>query len=195
MISVGGMRMTLISFIATDKFISFMSDGRVNKVNTKESVCENYKKIIKVNNAILAVGGNHKVSEFLLDNVNKFNTRNARALAHSMFKELGNGKVKKEMNILIGGLDENRNIYYSGFSHNSTKLTDYYPMSGLVTRLATESGEVVELSNSGRLDQLIGNLQEVSLTQAKTIQEELNALVSVVDNTVGKKTFHEYVQK
>ncbi|WP_274307509.1 hypothetical protein [Solibacillus daqui] len=187
--------MTLISFIATDKFISFMSDGRVSEVETNNSVRENYRKVIKVNNAILAVGGNYNVSQILLVSINKFDTRNARALAHSMFKELGNGKVKNEMNILIGGLDEDGNIYYSGFSQDSTELTDYYPMNGLVTRLATESGESVEITNFDRLDQLIGDLQEVTLIQAKTIQEELNALVSIVDKTVGEKTFHEYIQK
>lgn len=173
-----------------------MSDGRVNKVDNNKIFDENYQKVIKVNNkAILAVGGNYKVSKVLLSRVNEFDTKNAKTLARSLFNGLGNGVVNNQMIIFVGGLDENENIYYTGFDQTSTNLDEYNPPNGSIYRFASESGEQMGMSNFDKLDQLINGLQQITLEEAKSIQEKLNTTVTEFDKTVGKKTFHEFIIK
>lgn len=189
--------MSLISFIATDKFISFMSDGRVTDTERNEILTEDYKKILKVNEQIIiGIGGNYKAAEILQDYVKTFNIHDAKNFAHSLFNELGNGKVHKEMHIFIGGLDDRNRIYYTGFSQGSTELIEINPVYGTNRYGCMESSVIKKVTNNDLLGKLMDqNRRILRVKDAKQIQEKLNAQVSMIDRSVGTKTFHEYIKK
>lgn len=188
--------MSLISIIATDKFISFMSDGRVFDLENNEIINESYKKIVKVNDKIIySIGGNYGVSQILAQEIGNFDTTNAKAFAHSLFDALGNDKVKKEMHILIGGLDDNNKIYYTGFSQYSTELIEFYPSYGLNRFICNETGINEGVIYYDIFEELMNqNRRFLRIKDAKLIQDKFNAQISMIDKTVNTKTFHEYIK-
>lgn len=193
--------MSLISFIATDKFISFMSDGRVFDSEKDEVLSENYKKITKVNDKIIfGIAGTFSASRVLNENLNLFDQQNAKSFADSMFSILIKDtveKVKVPMHVLIGGLDEQGKIYYTGFSQDSTELIEIIPKFGNIYHACNENSLSVEITNHKRLGNLIQQnvFQAMKLKGAKATQEKLNAQVSMVDRSVNTKTFHEYIKR
>lgn len=119
--------MSLISLIATKKFISFVSDGRVTHVE-KGILSEEYSKIHKINEkVIVGVAGNFEAAEILMKHIDYFDTENAEKLAHSLFAEMADGKVNKTMTVFIGGEDNENNIYYAGFTNESKELMEVRP--------------------------------------------------------------------
>ena len=198
----GGLEMSLISLIATENFISFMSDGRAIDTEKNEIDTENYKKITKVNDKIIiGIAGNKGTSQLLNEILHRYDQQNARSFANSMFNELiknANEKITVSMHILIGGLDEQGKIFYTGFSNDSTELIEINPTNGVISHGCNESSSDLEISNFSRFKQLIEkNKYQVSknIKGAKVIQEKLNAQVSMFDNSVNNKLFHEYIKR
>lgn len=125
--------MSLVSLVASSNLISFVSDGRESDAVNNIIVTENFKKIKKVNDKIIfSVTGNSGASKIINDNLDDFCHDNAKAFAHSMFDVLGNGVLKRTVMFLIGGFDENNNIYFTGFSEDSTSLDEIILENGAV---------------------------------------------------------------
>lgn len=188
--------MSLLSIIATNTFISFMSDGRVFDHGNDEIVDESFKKIFKVNNKIIyAVGGNYYVAKILEQEISNFDTTNAKRFAHSLFNTIGNGKVHKEMHIFIGGLDDNNKIYYTGFSQDSTELIEISPPERSNNFACNETGVNEGVIYHDMFDKLMNqNIRLLKVKDAKIIQEKFNAQISMIDKTVNTRTFHEYIK-
>lgn len=193
--------MSLISLIATDNFISFMSDGRVLDTENDIVMSENYKKITKVNEKIiLGIAGILGASQILNDNLHLYDQQNARSFANSMFNHLivnANEKILVSMHIFIGGLDERGNIYYSGFSQDSVELIEVVPKHGAINHGCCDSMSDIDVTNQTRLGQLMeqNKFQALKLKGAKAIQERLNAQVSMVDKSVNNKLYHEHIKR
>lgn len=187
--------MSLLSLIATNTFISFMSDGRVYDHENNEVIDESFKKIFKVNNKVIyAVGGNFNAAKVLEEHIHHFDGSNARSFAHSLFNELGNGKVHKELHIFIGGTDEKNQIYYSGFSQNSTALIEIQPKPLEIRFACNETGENQNINYFDLFDEIVNqNKNYINIEKAKMIQNQLNNRISTIDKTVNTKTFHEFI--
>lgn len=173
-----------------------MSDGRVYDHENDKVIDESFKKIFKVNNKVIyAVGGNYGVAKILEEEINNFDTTNAKRFAHSLFSVIGNGKVHKEMHIIIGGLDDNNKIYYTGFSQNSTELIEFNPPIGSNYFACNETGINEGVIYHDMFDKLMNqNIRLLKVKDAKIIQEKFDAQISMIDKTVNTKTYHEYIK-
>lgn len=189
--------MSLISVIATDKFISFMSDGRV--IENDEIINESYKKIFKVNEKIIfGMAGSYNALQIILKHLDDFNQENAREFNKSLFKELAGNKTHHSIQMVVGGLDENNKIYYGGFNQESHTLEEIWPhLTRSINFASTEINIDSDIGNQQRLKKLIENNThgELKLKGTVLIQEKLNAQVSMIDNSVNTRTFHEYIKK
>lgn len=191
--------MSLVSLVASSKFISFVSDGREIDSAKDIIISEKFKKITKINDKIIfSVTGNSGASKIINANLGSFCHDNAKAFAYSMFDMLGNGVLNRTVMFLIGGLDDNNNIYFTGFSENSTSLTDII-LEDSAIRSGFAASDIANDKNARAiLDECIKEITNFSTfdhVQALMIQTKFNSTISEFDKTVNKNIFHEYIYK
>lgn len=194
--------MSLVSLIASEGFISFMSDGRARTDTTV--VSEDIKKIKKVNDkVIVGITGSLRALEVIFDAIEKsdtFDKSNAETLLNSLFNVLvkeTNEPLIVSTHFLVGGLDNNNRIYYGGFSNDSTQLTEVRASIPNQLLFATSGGEYCPFNPQEKLGELIS----LNVSKIKTaddvimLQMALNQMVAENDDSVNTAIFHEYVQK
>lgn len=192
--------MSLVSFIATKNFISYVSDGRVTDTANDIVLSEDYKKVHKLNNnVIIGIVGNYNASKIILENLNAFKIEDAEICAKSMFEMLGKGKVKTDMVISIGGIDAKGEIYYTGFHANSQELLEIRPIFNEI-RFGTTLNSTQEDLNP---NQIITNMINLRVNDYKSfnsnvafeIQRDLNITIAEKDKSVNKVLFQEVIYK
>ncbi|PHA10355.1 hypothetical protein COE65_14275 [Bacillus sp. AFS051223] len=197
--------MSLISIVATKKFVSFVSDGRGTKEG--EIIYEDYRKVFKINDkVIIGIAGDSSVIEILIPqihNIEDLDLSNAKSCAHSLFNMLGNNKIKnKDMTIMVGGLDDLDNIYYAGFIHSSTKLDEVIPEGENVRCGSTITEKTNALNPNAILQKLIKNsiqsyeeLLGFTSNDSFNVQKEFNHFISEKDDSVNNHLFQEVICK
>lgn len=194
--------MSLVSIIAIDKFISFMSDGRARA--ERDIVSENVKKIKKVNNKIIIgiTGSLHpmKVIFEAIDKSDTFDKTNAEFMLNSLFSILVKDTVEPittNTHILVGGLDSNGNIYYGGFSSNSRELEEIRVSNPNQIAFATSGGDLCSFNLQEKFNELIvKNTRNIkSVDDLVSLQMSLNQIVAKEDDTVNMNVFCETINK
>ncbi|HDR5270637.1 hypothetical protein E8M24_32055 [Bacillus thuringiensis] len=198
--------MSLISIIATDKFISFVGDGRAT--NLDGSIAhENYQKVFKITDKIIiGMAGSAALVEALMPRIKNnpdIDLENAKSCAHSLFDILGNGKVdNKDISLLIGGLDDLNRIYYAGFIQNSTTLEEISLNTYGIRCASTVNDQTLQLNPNLILQNLISNsittqdeFSKFNTQSAFKIQEKFNYFISENDKSVNNNLTHEIIFK
>lgn len=197
---------SLISIIATNKFISFVGDGRA--INLDGSIAhENYQKVFKITDKIIiGMAGDAAIVEVLIPRIKdnpEIDLDNAKSCAHSLFDILGNGQVEnKDISLLIGGLDDLNNIYYAGFIQNSTTLEEILPNTYDIRCASTVNDSTAQINPNQVLQNLISSsvttqneFLKFNTQNAFKIQEQFNHFISENDKSVNNNLTHKIIFK
>lgn len=188
--------MSLVSLVATSHFISFMSDGRV--VDEAGTINESYKKITKVNSQVIfSVTGSYHASKIINESVDQYNTKNAQLFARDLFESLGKDKINRPVQILIGGLDQSGNIYYTGFDESSKELIEFHPILHEIRHGFTGGDEESDPNQllSSLIQRKVTSNSELSLEKVQQAQNLFNEAISKKDTSVNNNVFVEHIIK
>jgi len=192
-----GFYVSFVSLIATNEFISFMSDGRATDTERNVIVDENLKKIKKINNSIIfSVTGNAGAGKILFENYHSYDNTNAKKFAENIFNDVAKGATDKDFYVLIGGLDASNNLFFTGFDSQKTMHLDFiYPLNGDV-RFGT-SGNLGNIDSDiiREIKKTVAKHNRFNVLDAKAIQDKINLAVAKVDTTVNTRTFHDALLK
>lgn len=193
------MYMSFVSIVATENFITVMSDGRVTGKDNDEILQEDYQKFMEVANgkAFIAYAGTKDVCELIAQHI-KIAIENGLTLEDSsrIVRESINAAVPEDLSVMfsIGGINELGKIeFYTYDSKNN-----------LEQHFLTEPGQIsyAFLNNSSTdidfNDEIKKILRETGFSSpSETIQAQrlLNNRVADVDDSVNKKTSRFVIKK
>lgn len=197
--------MTLITAIATQKFVSFVGDSRGMSTKDGSIVSENLEKIYKVNKKIIiAASGDRVFHDVVIPEISKFDLENVDSCALSLHKVFSNNQTGKQFQLLIGGLNKYNHISYYVVSSSSTENpVPSTPDEKSKVLTATSINE-----NTRKLlpDQIledmtalaVANDQEyISFNERKAfkIQRRFNKEIAKHDNTVNNYLMQAVIHK
>lgn len=200
-------KMSFVSVFITKDFASIMSDGQITDDN-KESVQEDYKKIIKVQDFLIGFTGNSigpvELIKAAIDETVKTIIGNAifhKVVLLKLIKLYLNKYCQTpalKLNIVLAGFDrgeafintitiENSEVNESNIllENNSYQLLTLVPFDYKLEN-GSEGIEFMDKVNLLSKD-------EITLDKIIEIQKEVNDYVSDNSDTVNKHTFSEFV--
>lgn len=192
--------MSFVSMLATDQFISFMSDGRVTDANNNAIVDENFHKVHRINeHTVIAITGSKSVSDTVIKNLDKFNHAKISTFAVSLLEGLQTIPNLPLAFFIIGGIDEKGEIAYTRFESNSKVIQVNTLPLGAIDGQILFNGEDLSFDPNAMFRSKILNLRNagtnINPLAALKIQSELNNEVALQDFTVNTNVFSELVLK
>ncbi|SEM12407.1 hypothetical protein SAMN04487786_1077 [Paenisporosarcina quisquiliarum] len=191
--------MSFASLLATDSFISFMSDGRVTSVDNT-IVQEGYSKLHRVSDEIiLAMTGSKDNAERILDNIHMYDKSSVESFTLSLLEGITDNGPTPQVLMLIGGRNRLGKLVFTSVN----TMTTHYSLD--TVEPGGVSGEI--LYNSQNLSfnayEYFGVTVQNALKNNKifdketafNIQKELNDKVAKEDITVNTRIFHEIIFK
>lgn len=192
--------MSLASIIATDKFISFLSDGRVVNIDDNSIVKEDYSKVHRINDKIvIAITGSKDVSDTILGNLDKFDLTDFGPFGISILEGLKTIPTFPKSHIIIGGINAKGNIAYTRFDTYSDGIRVIDIPIGGIDGQVLFNGTNIDFNIKDRFESKVQNVVNAGVTINPTtsikIQTELNNEVALQDYTVNTTVFSELVIK
>lgn len=198
--------MSFVSAFITSDFASITSDGKVTGAN-KETVQEDYKKIIKVNSFLIGFTGNSTAPVELIKAAIKetSNVMGQEKLNHALIlniiikcldKYTNNAAIKT--NIILVGFDNGTPVINT-INLNQLEVTEESFEFQERFRLITLCPFDYRLENGSEVAKFIEMVRlldrsEINLTKIIEIQREINNFVADNSDTVNKCTFTEYLK-
>ncbi|MGN7409979.1 hypothetical protein [Sporosarcina sp. SAFN-010] len=183
--------MSFVSVIATRRYITFMSDGRVTNYENNTIQDEQYNKVKKATESIIfSVTGDFHTSKVLFEKFHLYNCINAKTFIEDMFNSVGKGKTNKDFQVLVGGLDEKNEVFFSGFNSQETEgLQFIYPTEQTIRHGSSGNFDGAQTLIGELISEHCAEYNRFTLLDAQMIQERVNKRVSELDSTVNDRVF------
>lgn len=190
--------MSLITVVATDNYVSFMSDGRLTNKDG-QPLNEHYKKILKVSDEIIiGAAGNHKQACILFENA-AYWFQEAEGDIQKFVNNMQNWILTSiprirypniNLQVAVGGINESQQISIFCFNNHETKN-----MKSKFLILRNEISYLVLGSTSAtkNLRNLINSNTDRTIDRIIRVQEKTNLEISQIDLTVNSITFNDYI--
>lgn len=187
--------MSIVTILATTKYISAMSDGRITR-DDGTVYTENYPKVLGLNkNTFIAFTGRVEYFEALLSVCNFDSYNNYEDIsAHIYEKFLGIPSVRNhKLIIVVGGKGKNSEIGFYYFSSRGNKPTHVKPeKDNGVNHLLLVNPEFGARELLGTLLKTIGF---DTVTKAIDIQKQIHDYEAVHDITVNAEKYSITIEK
>jgi len=194
MVMKGGVvRMSFVSVIATEKFITVMSDGLVYNMITDEEIEQRYQKFRKISeNQFIAFGGDRGLAEKVVEDIGYQNEERellpiAASIRETLIKEVSPQVASCQ--VILGGIEKNEIVFYSFNNDEKQELLMKKPKG-----IDGEYSFLGSRENGLDLDKEMGKIYSKygfkTPTKALKVQKELNDVVSKVDPSVNRITFN-----
>lgn len=198
--------MSFVSAFITKDFASIMSDGQVTGDN-KESIQEDYKKIIKVNNSLIGFTGNGTAPiEFMKAAIKEVSTIMGlevltKEILQLLIRECLN-KYKEnsiaKTNIVLIGFNEGAPFINTINLNNSEIYEEKIESKECINRLVTLCPFDYKLEDGSEGVKFMEKVNtidenELNLDRIIEIQREVNDFVADNSETVNKVVFSEFV--
>lgn len=192
--------MSFVSVVATEGFVTIMSDGRVKKVGSGEIIQEDYQKFIRVQNdkAFIAFAGIKELCEAIAINIKKtIEEGMSFDKIQKILKLTITQIIPSELTVMFafGGLNHSNEIEFYSYNSKYKKELHFKPVDDQIAYafLNNSSASEDEFNNK-----FINILRETGFSSpSSTIQAQklLNEFVVTKDNTVNNKTFRMSIKK
>lgn len=185
--------MSIVSVLATTKYISVMTDGRITGDDGNVSN-ELYRKVEKLNeNTFIAFTGRCELFEELLWSCNTSDFNNYEDVTKCIYEKFMEIDTTKKLSIVIGGKDENNEIGYYFFSNFGHELTQVKPSKD------NELDRVLLVNASfgieKLLDILLNNIGFNTDDKAIAIQKIIHDYQAEYDISVNSNKYHVIIKK
>jgi len=193
--------MSLVSIVATHEFVSLMGDGRgVHSEDINTIVSEELQKVYKINDkVIVGFAGSDAVREIVMKNIEIFDTQSAQKFAKALFDNIGKGKVNKYFFNIIGGVDDDDNIYFALFQTDSMKLVEIRPKMGEIHSFCNSTNYSKPQNPQSILKTLINDYcrshKHFGIEACLDIQKRFNEKIVDIDKTVNHNTLSFQIYK
>ncbi|KHL95369.1 hypothetical protein QW71_12965 [Paenibacillus sp. IHB B 3415] len=185
--------MSLVSIIATEQFISVVTDGR--EMRNGEVVGEQHPKCMQFSNILIAYAGVKQPAEIVISLLEKEGVLERGDLAEiaTYVQHLFNAPALKTFKLLFafGGLDTKGEITFHTIDSTHKILKKFTPKNGQVSFAVLGNQDAANLFQH-RLAQIEAGL---SMTEAQSIQTEINEQVSKNAIGVNNTLFKFFIEK
>ncbi|MCX7710219.1 MAG: hypothetical protein N2484_10265 [Clostridia bacterium] len=193
--------MSLVTILATESFLSVMSDGRITYSDEKVSriVYEDYFKIIHPSpNYFVAFTGDltaietfNKTSGILSPDEDQ---KSFASKIHKRLLDYTQGEVY--VNYAIGGKNCNNEIEFFIFSSYSDAVEHSKPNNKNNMKFKALVSENIEIEDFAQeVSDLLNEIDEYTPQNAVQVQETITRLVSSIDPTVNDNTHYIIIKK
>lgn len=190
--------MSFISIIATENFITVVTDGQVTKDG--KAVENNYKKYKKIsNNQFIAFGGAKEICETFIKNLDFLGNEqyDLQTLATNLSNAIKQIPYETyRILFVIGGLNARNQIEFYSFS-NIPESQDQYsnPKGDEISYAFLSSPDIDDSHFEKHLIEYLSITGFNTPNKCIKAQKMLNSYVETIDNTVNKTTFELVIRK
>lgn len=190
--------MSLISIIATENFITVMSDGLVVDIETGVEIEQRYKKFKKISeNQFIALGGDKGLAERTLEIIGYGKEEQDLAsivnpIREQLIKEIPPSKASSQ--IALGGIEDGQMVIYS-FNNDPDREVMIQKPNGNIPVYTFISSSKSTMNLDEEIQKKFRPNKHNTPTQTLKLQEEINTLVAKVDPSVNRITFKLTIKK
>ncbi|WP_121609132.1 hypothetical protein [Mesobacillus foraminis] len=185
--------MSLVSIIATDKFISLVTDGQVSSgyCSFGEGLPK-YRDII-AGESFVAFTGNMKTCLNVAVAAQSYYKemqslkRVAETIQHNLSRAIGAGEVE----VVIGGVEDGICQYHVFL--NKRQVVSHYPSEGECLFYVNEVQS--QLNTNQAMGYRLGRLKEKTLNKIQSVQTDLHKHISTFEPTVNNEQFSLIIEK
>ncbi|WP_315069276.1 hypothetical protein [uncultured Clostridium sp.] len=186
--------MSIVSILATTKYISVMTDGRVTG-DDGEIVNECYIKVIRPSeNTFIAFTGRTGLFEQLIEGCDFGNSDNYEDITKCVYERFSKIIIKDiNLAIVVGGKDKNNELGYNFFSNFGHELTHIKPNED--NELERVLLAKVEYGIDNLLEILIKYIGFDTANKAIAIQSIIHDFEAIYDITVNANKYNVLIEK
>lgn len=186
--------MSIVTVLATTKYISVMSDGRITGDDGNVN-CEDYSKVLLLNkNTLIAFVGRVECFELLLAECNFNNYDNYEDIALHTYEKFSKSQAyNRDLIIVIGGKDSNGDIGFYYFSNMGHEITHVKPKEDNAVNhvlLARKEFEIEIILNA-----LLRTIGFDTADKATFIQKQIHDYQALHDITVNANKYHVIIKR
>lgn len=200
--NIRGEKMSFVSVIQTEKFITVVTDGQVTSTSDKTILQKNYKKFKKISpNQYIAFAGSKGLCEMLLEFLP---FKEQGYVLEQIVPEIKEfiSKIPSQLGrllISVGGVNEKEQlVIYKLSNHEGTDIEKFQATGDDISFTFLHNGSAEENLGGDLTEVLIQLIREIGYnTSNKTIrvQKRLNDYVADVDDSVNKIAFDLTIRK
>ncbi|MFW5437105.1 hypothetical protein [Paenibacillus apiarius] len=192
--------MSFVSVVATEHFVTVMSDGRVKNMETGEILEEDYVKFHKSSDGkqFVAYAGNKQLCEILSKKILQYledgcEYDNLILILNTTIYDT----FKDQFGVMFafGGINKDKQIEVYAYGNKKQGVLKFKPENGNLAYTFLFHGKI----SDGELDEKFdGLIKEIGRdTPSKIIQSQklLNSYVSEQDDTVNNNTFRMIIKR
>ncbi|MEB6179682.1 hypothetical protein MXF01_03060 [Enterococcus casseliflavus] len=199
--------MSFVSIFLDPNFLSIVSDGQ--ETYGTENVGNNYQKFFKLNSKLIVTGTGHKdvldrmklilLQNQIVDNISAKEV--SEKLKEAVFKSL-EGVVDNEGNkvnsvLAVCGVNENNNIFFSGYKRSDDELTEtnYEIISDADKKLVTLNPPDLSFNAQSAFQSLVNRGKPRTIKQIQKTQKDLQRMVARTSVSVNNVSFEDKILK